>query len=331
MVRVGDIVTYQLDVNLQQGTTASVNILDAIEPGMAFVDVVSINGAASAPYTSPVGSNFSYTPIPATAVPAADVRLTFNWTLGDIVNNPDGDDTNDTFVIIYRARVVDNDPDTINQLPSTTIRNTANLTYMDGNNNPVMGLDDFAEVTVLQPVMDALSKTDRSGRVSGDPINVATDTMNFRLETCNTFGQAPAYGLTITDTLPTELDNTSLTVPVVTIGGNPALDTVDYIYTPPAAGAAGRGGNLVFTFNTPIDPGECINVDFDIGFYNDFGFGAFSNQVIVNEYYSLPPADAQLYGPLGPEQYIMSNPATVIPPPAKIGISFCFPILVRFR
>ena len=105
VVRIGDIITYQLDVNIQQGTTASVNILDAIEPGMAFVDVVSINGATTAPYTSPVGSNFSYAPIPAIAVPTANDRLTFNWALGDIVN--DADATNDTLVIIYRARVVD--------------------------------------------------------------------------------------------------------------------------------------------------------------------------------------------------------------------------------
>ena len=323
VVRIGDIITYQLDVNIQQGTTASVNILDAIEPGMAFVDVISINGATASPYTSPVGSNFSYAPIPAINVPAADDRLSFDWALGDIVNDADGDDTNDTLVIIYRARVVDNEPGvTIIQQPTTPIRNTANLTYMDGNGSPVLGLDDFADIDVRQPVMGALSKTDRSGRSSGDPVNVATDTMNFRLETCNTINPAaPAYGLKITDTLPTELDNTSLTVPVVTIGGNAATDGVDYVYTPPAAGPAGRGGNLVFTFNTPIDPAECVNIDFDIGFYSDFGFGAFSNLVEVNEYYSLPPADAQLYGPLGPEPYIMSNPLTVIPPPAKIKFS----------
>ena len=78
---------------------------------------------------------------------------------------------------------------------------------------------------------------------------------------------------------------------------------------------------MVFRFNTPIDPAVCVDIDFDIGFYTDFGFGAFSNQVDVNEYYSLPPANAQLYGPLGPEPFIMNNPLTAIPPPAKAKLS----------
>jgi len=332
IVRVGDIATYRLEVNIQQGITDSVNILDAIPAGMEFVDVISINGDTTAPYDPPgvgAGSNFGYASILAVSVPTAGDRLTFNWSLGDISNDFAGDATTDTLVIEYRARVFENDPATIAQNPTTTLTNTADFTYIDGNGNPSPvdpRLNDSADLTVLQPLMDALTKTDRSGRLSGGPINPSVDTMNFRLHSCNTTGLARAYGLLLTDDLPTELNETTLAGPLngalapdVFINGVLATEGVanDYVYTPPAV----RGGNMVFGFNTAIDPGVCIDIDFDIAFYTDFGFGAFSNQFDINEYYSLPPANAQLYGPLGPALFIMDNPATAIPPPAKVKLS----------
>ena len=200
-VRIGDTVTYQLDVNIQQGTTASVNIFDSVPPGMSFVDVVSINGDTTAPYDPPgagAGSNFAYTSIPATSIPGVGDTLSFNWGLGDITNNFLGDPTTDTLIIVYRVRVDDNVATTIAQQPTTTLTNSASFTYIDGIGNPSPvdpRLIDTADVFVLQPMMDALTKIDRSGRISGDPINAATDIMNFRLQSCNTTGLARAYGL----------------------------------------------------------------------------------------------------------------------------------------
>jgi len=333
-VRIGDTVTYRLAVNIQEGTTESVEIVDALPAGMAFVDVVSINGDTTASYDPPgsgSGSNFSYS-IPVGNVPAAGDTLALNWNFGTISNDAAGDATTDTIIIEYRARVVDNETSTIAQNPTTTLTNTADLNYIDGNDAPspdpaaTPRLRSTADLTVLQPEMDALSKLDRDGvPVSGDPVDVASDTMNFRLHSCNTTGLAPAYGLMITDNLPTELNHTTIVGPVngalrpdVLIDGVLATEGAanDYVYTPPAT----RGGDMLFVFNTPIDPTECVDIEFDIGFYTDFGFGSWSNIVTVDEYYSLPPANAQLYGPLAPVQFDMNNPATASVPPEKTMI-----------
>ena len=331
IVRIGDTVTYQLDINLQEGTTSSINILDAVPAGMEFVDVVGINGATTAPYAPPAsgaGSNFSYAPIPAGNVPAAGNTLIFNWNLGTIANDVAGDATTDTLVIIYRARVVDNVPTTIAQQPTTTLTNTADFTYIDGVGNPSPAdprLNDSADIFVLQPVMDALSKTDRLGRPTGITVNVATDVMEFRLHSCNTTGLARAYGLLMTDTLPAQLDETSLIGPTngalapdVLINGVLAIAGTDYVYTPPAA----RGGNMVFRFNTPVDPGVCVDIDFNMGFYTDFPANqSWSNTVAVDEYYSMPPADAQLYSIVLPETFDMNNLGTTFPPPEKTMVT----------
>ncbi len=324
-VRIGDIVTYQIDVAIQEGTTEDVNIQDIIPGGMAFVEVVSINNDTLADYDPQPGSgsNFTYGTLTAGDFPAVNATGTVNWNFGTIVNDAAGDATTDTIVIVYRARVVDNEVTTITQAPTTPLTNTVDLTYIDGlgaGSPSVPRLTDTAVVTVLQPVMDALTKVDRDGvPIHNDPVNVATDIINFRLESCNTTGLAPAYGLLVTDTLAMQYDEGSITVPVVTIGGVLATEGAanDYVYTPPAV----RGGDMVFTFATPVDPGECVNIDFDIGFYTDFGFGTWDNSVTVNEYYSLPPADAQLYAPLGPAIFTLSNPATAFVPPVKVKTS----------
>ncbi|NNJ51528.1 MAG: DUF11 domain-containing protein, partial [Gammaproteobacteria bacterium] len=329
IVRVGDVVTYQLDVNIQEGTTASVNILDSVPAGMTFVDVVSINGDTTPGYDPPAsgpGSNFSYATIPAANVPAAgSIGPIFNWSLGTIANDAAGDPTTDALVIVYRARVTEN---ILPQVNTLSLTNTADLTYIDGIGNPSpAGLNDTAVITVLQPIMDALSKTDRLGRPSGITVIPATDVMQFNLQTCNTTGLARAYGLLLTDSLPTQLDETSLVGPTngalapdVYINGVLASEGAanDYVYTPPAA----RGGNMVFSFNTPIDPGVCVDINFDMGFYTDFAANqSWSNSVDVNEYWSLPPANAQRYPAIGPVTFDMNNLGTTFPPPDKTMVT----------
>lgn len=326
-VRVGDTVTYQLDLNLQEGVTRQVTLQDVLPAGLQFVDVVSINGDTTVNYTAPVtgaGSNFSYAAITAAAVPAAGATGTLTWTIGDVTNNPLGDATTDTLTIVYRARVVEN---ILAHTPTLTLTNTATLGYVDFAGASVVDparLQSSAVLTVLQPVMDSLSKTDRSGRTSIAPVNPAFETMNFRLSSCNTTGLAPAYSVQITDTLPTQNDETSIAGPVngagqpdVYIAGVLQTANVDYTYTPPAV----RGGDMVFRLIAPVNPGDCIDIDFDIGFYTDFPLNQiWYNNVSLNEYWSLPLLSGQRYPGLGPVQFGMTN-AIPQDPPVKTLIS----------
>ncbi|VAW51072.1 Conserved repeat domain protein [hydrothermal vent metagenome] len=330
IVRIGDTVTYRLEVAIQEGTTRTVSVVDTMPTGMTFVGIDSINGDTTADYDPPgagAGSNFSYATLTAGSFPIAGATGVITWTFGDVVNDEAGNATTDIIIIEYRARVTE-DVGLVQQ-PTTTLTNSTDLNYIDGNgapSDPVAEprLRDTSDLTVLQPVMDALTKVDRDGvPVSGDTINVATDTMNFRLETCNTTGLAPSYGLLITDNLPTQLDEASLVgpnngvlLPDVFINGVLATEGVanDYVYTPPAA----RGGDMVFFFNTEINPGACVDIEFDMDFYTDFPANqSWSNTVTVDEYYSFPPANAQQYAAIGPVLFNMNNNIGAFPPPDK--------------
>jgi uncharacterized repeat protein (TIGR01451 family)/fimbrial isopeptide formation D2 family protein len=320
VVRVGDTITYRLDLQLQEGRTREVRVEDTLPNGMAFLDTVSINGDISADYTPPAsgaGSNFSYAPITAAQRPTAGQTGTLVWDLGTVVNDALGDATTDTLEITYRARVM---PDAgIAHVGGLDQTNTANLSYVDADGvavAPAPRLTSSATADLRQPVV-TLSKTDRSGRTSGTSVNVATDVMNFRVSACNDSGEAPAYDLLLKDTLASQLDETSLTGPVVTLNGAPAIAGTDYVYTPPA----GRGGTWELDVNTPLLPGQCLHVDYDIGFHLDVGAQqAWQNSALLAHYYSLPGEQGQEYGPVGPAVFSMH---TVWPiwPPAKTFVS----------
>lgn len=127
-VRIGDIVEYELRLGLQEGSHANVVVTDTLPRGLVFEGVVGINGDTSAPYAA--AAPFSHADIPAASIvasgdPAAG-PTTVTWSLGDIVNTADGNATNDEFVIVYRARVLNAVHPHVNTISLT---NTVRMDY----------------------------------------------------------------------------------------------------------------------------------------------------------------------------------------------------------
>ncbi|MDH3873862.1 MAG: isopeptide-forming domain-containing fimbrial protein [Desulfobacteraceae bacterium] len=283
IVRVGDTVTYDLTLNLQEYTTRNVVVEDDLPVGLA-LESFTITG----------GANFSYT---LAAQPAVGDTGTLRWEFGDITNTPSNDGTPiDTLVIEYVSRVViDAPPVGVDYGTSILRNNLARLSYTGGD--PAVYPDRLTAtetIEVRQPQMRATSKIDLgTGRVGtgtvADPyqVNISTDVMNFQLSSCND-GLAPAYGVVITDQLAPELDESDLVAnpPVVKIGTTTLTAGPDYTYTAPP-----RGGQLRIALldSAPVNPGECITVDYDIGFHTDLTVSrTWSNQARLPEYRSLP-------------------------------------------
>lgn len=309
LLRVGDTVVYRLALNLREGLTANVAVSDSLPAGLEFDSMVAINGDASAPFSAV--APFSHGDIAAPAVAGNQIT----WTIGDITNAINNDTSDDIFIIEYQARVV---TDTLAHVATTTLTNDASFSYDNG-----IVLNDSANIEVRQPVLVTLTKTDDLGNSYPDStsplqVDLASDIMNFRLQACNDSGStAPAYSLQLVDTLAAELDETSITTPLVTVNGAAQADGVDYTYTPPA----GPGGTLTFDFVTPVNPGQCALVEYSIGFQDGVAPNQlWNNSVTAAEYWSLPAAAGQQYAALGPAEFWMTN-QTVDPLPLKNLVS----------
>lgn len=299
VLRVGDTVVYRLALTLREGQTRNVVVRDTLPAGLVFDSMVSINGDAVAPFAA--AAPFTHADIAAPVVAGSTVT----WAVGDVVNAIDNSTANDSFIIEYRARVITN---TLAHVASTTLANAAEFSYTDGS--PRTG---SANIEVRQPVIVTVTKSDRLGRVgpsSAAPlnVNVASDVMQFRLQACNASGStAPAYSVRLVDTLASQLDETSLTTPVVTVNGAAQTAGADYLYTPPVA----RGGTMTFVLNTPVNPGQCAVIDYDIGFHTDVAPNQlWNNSVSTSEYWSLPAASGQQYPAVGPAEFWMTNAST---------------------
>ncbi len=302
IARIGDTATYRLTLILAEGTTRSVKVQDVLPTGMAYDSLVSI--------TQSNGSPFTYT----TPIPAPGVTGTLTWNLGDVFNAPSNNNTPfDALIIEYKAKVL---PDAgIAQAPTANLTNTATLSYLDAGGNIVVDPARLvASDTLLlrQPVMSPITKTGNgAGNTAASPlnVNVANETVHFQLRSCNTSGLAPAYNVHITDLLASQLSVTSITPPVVAVGGT-VLSAGTYTYTAPAA----RGGSMNFVLNTPVNPGQCVTIDYNIGFYTDFGPNQlWNNSATLNEYWSLPAASGQKYATTASSQFYMTNNVSVTP------------------
>jgi fimbrial isopeptide formation D2 family protein/uncharacterized repeat protein (TIGR01451 family) len=299
IARIGDTATYRLTLNLSEGTTGNVIVQDSLPNGLAYAGMIGITPASG---TAP----FTYTII---SQPAVGTVGGMTWNLGDVLNTPSNDGTpSDPLVIEYQAIVR---PDVGTPIPTAVLPNTAFLQYSDETYG-VHRLTDSDSLTVHQPVMSPIVKLGNgSANTVANPlnVNVITNTVQFHLESCNSTGQAPAYGVQISDVLASQLDETSLTVPQVAVGGT-VLGAGGYTYTPPAV----RGGRLTFVLNAPVDPGQCVTIDYAIGFHIDFGPNQiWSNDATIDHYWSLPPAAGQNYTLPTSANFYMSNLVNTVP------------------
>jgi fimbrial isopeptide formation D2 family protein/uncharacterized repeat protein (TIGR01451 family) len=322
IVRIGDTATYRLTLRLGEGTTRSVKVQDELPAGMAFGSQMSITLSNGNPFT------YSGAPQPT----QSDTALF--WDLGTVDNAADNNAANDFLIIEYTANVLLDAG--IAQTPSTNLVNTATLSYQDASGVSVVKPVASDTLTLHQPLMSAIVKSDRLGRVgtAATPlnVNVAADIMQFRLESCNTTGLAPAYNVQISDALASQLNIASLVLQSVAVGGAP-LAAGDYSYTPPAL----RGGTMLFALNTPVNPGQCVTIDYNIGFHTDFGPNqTWKNSATLDEYWSLPAKLGQRYTPTGVSQFYMTNVVSVQPltktltsaPEATIGETVTYQITV---
>ena len=201
-IRVGDSATYQLQISLGEGITNGVMVTDVLPAGLAFDSLVSISPASGA-------ASFSYSVV---SQPASGDTGTLVWDLGNITNTPSSDNTPvDVLTIEYNVRVLNN---TLSQQLSTTLTNTATLSYTDSALAADQNvLQSSASITLLQPSL-TMSKT--AVAAGGDTILVAGEVVTYTIDIVNS-GSAPAYDTVVQDILPLGMRQGGVTTTSITL------------------------------------------------------------------------------------------------------------------
>lgn len=241
-VQLGEVVTFELKIDLPEGTMDDLVVSDAIPDGLAYV-----YGSATLDKTTDGfnGSNQEFTPsLTGSGLASSGADLSFAF--GDVVTSSDNDSGNDSFRIRYQCSVVDVAGNVGLSGSQTELENQASITFTGNSAAPVH--DGPVTLDVVEPNL-LITKT--MDPTSGD----AGDTVTVYLTATNT-GLATGYDLVFEDTLNTNAFDPTSVAPV----------------TVPAGFTMSRVGNLV-SFSSDgssappansIEPNEGINFAFSM-------------------------------------------------------------------
>ncbi len=200
-VTVGEILTYTVTITVPEGTTPDLKLLDTLDAGLAFVDVVSItpsNGVASSAGAFAPGMGVISNASPADI----DKGRVLTVNLGNVTNSNSSENTAETIAITYRAVVLN--ASLVND--GTTHDNTAAVSWTANGNTSSLTVKAGA-VTVSEPKLALeLQVLDLSGNPVENIRGNQGDTVTVRVTIASNGSdafEANAFNLAFSNSLPT--------------------------------------------------------------------------------------------------------------------------------
>ena len=189
---IGDTVSFDLRVDVVEGTIPNVSVIDNLPSGMSFVQLVSIIA----------GNNISYDGTGN----ATDSGGQITFDLGNITNIADGDTTNDYLIIRFEA-VVD---DVSGNTDGVVLTNSAEVHSDSGNAGPVT-----YDINVVEPHL-VITKTASD---SAPPIG---HELTFTVTVQHSSSHSDAYDVVVDDVIPS-----GMTYVVGSTTGQATVDETD--------------------------------------------------------------------------------------------------------
>ncbi len=171
---IGELITFDIRVDLIEGVTDLVTITDVLPPGLDY----------EAPVRLTAGPHISTTQA-AAAIEAPAGTLTID--LGDVTNTADVNETNDFLIIEVDARVLDIPGNASGNPP---LMNSASLTSAVGDAGP-----DTQIIDITEPGLTVTKVPDNAGPALGDAV---TFTVNVSHSTSN----SDAFDVVLSDAIP---------------------------------------------------------------------------------------------------------------------------------
>jgi len=192
----GEYITYQVVVDVPEGTVPLLQVRDAIDADVRFDELISVTPSSSA-ITTDLAGGFG-----AVSAPASGYSGTVTLDLGNVTNSDTNNTVAESIEIVYRVYVRQNAND------FALIRNRAEL-YWDTNDNGVTDRstiwDRAPNLRVITPFLDVQKVIAGVGPTDvGDPITY-TITVKHASNSDTT-----AFNVDFSDTLPSQIGSVSL-------------------------------------------------------------------------------------------------------------------------
>ncbi|MDF1810898.1 MAG: isopeptide-forming domain-containing fimbrial protein, partial [Verrucomicrobiales bacterium] len=249
---IGELITYELTIEIPEGELDNVRIVDRMDDGLAFVNVTSVTASPS--LTSSAGDLANLVGIVTDPGSGPDngnaVSFGFGATpgLGTLTNSNTDNAATETITIQYTAVVLNvagNDN-------GDTLNNSADFVWnVNGSDQTVS--DQASDITILEADLD-VTKTVSNSAAETD------ETITYTFTVANN-SSVEAYDIVFTDVLPAEIKN-SVNLQV-TAGETPTSLTLD------AGGPEGTingswaslgvGESTTFTIDVTVDTGLNVN------------------------------------------------------------------------
>ncbi|HTX91046.1 MAG TPA: SdrD B-like domain-containing protein, partial [Anaerolineales bacterium] len=208
---IGEAVTYTLTTTFGQNITSAARIVDTLDPGLAFMDVVSITATSHLSSTrmtfdgSGACTNCTAGTNAATSNPyIQNSGGTVTFDFGDVTNSNLANSSPETITVVYRAVVLN----TSTNQSGTKLNNSAVFTWTGLGAAPIT--DATPDVTVVEPVL----QTTKSVVVNGSGTSgEAGDPVQYTIVLSHApASETDAYDVTFTDSIPTDIRITGFTV-----------------------------------------------------------------------------------------------------------------------
>lgn len=233
-VTAGDVITYAIDVTLPEGRTPGLTLVDTLPAGFEYV----VGSVAVVP-----GSfNGSVTGSPSVTVSGSVATgQTITLSFGDVLVNADNDPATNTFQVTLSALVRDVAQNSGAGSPQTKT-NSVSLNF---SGNPGGAITSSVSTTFREPRLVLSKSMSPSNPDAGDVITVT-------LTVTNT-GTSQAHDVVLTDTLPSDLFDTT---PLISVNEGTTPSGFVYSYVAPTVtyqgGPIPAGGVRTFTFTARV-------------------------------------------------------------------------------
>jgi gliding motility-associated-like protein/uncharacterized repeat protein (TIGR01451 family)/fimbrial isopeptide formation D2 family protein len=244
---IGEVVAYEVQLNIPEGNMNAVTLVDQVDEGLAFVGVDSIlicNSSGTTNILTNIGGGFAAVQSAATitnigANPEQQDRV-LTLDFGNL-QNLDTDNIEDTIKVFYRTIVINH----LTNFNGERVRNRAVLSWENANSpgNRTSINDRAPFVTVVEPQL-VISKSFTPDKVL--PGNNSFVTLTLRNPGTST---APAFDVSLTDILPTGMTFVS----GFSAGGTASITT-----------APTNGGGTITAHWDTINVGEVYSITFEV-------------------------------------------------------------------